>query len=91
MCQRYYEVFYSDNAGEAGFSSAWSSGYRWIWHFKVQKRATSTFALVGAGNWQVNTPSVNGGISSCGAFSSAGIYYLQGTANTVVGAASAEL
>jgi hypothetical protein len=91
LCQRYYEVFYADSAGEAGFASAWSASYRWIWHMKVQKRATSTFALVGAGNWQVNTPSVNGGISSVGAYSAVGNYYLQGGANAIAGAASAEL
>jgi hypothetical protein len=91
LCQRYYEVFYADSAGEAGFSTPWSTSHRWIWHMKVQKRATSTFALVGAGNWQVNTPSVNGGISSCGAYSAVGNYYLQGGANAIAGAASAEL
>lgn len=91
LCQRYYEVFYADNAGEAGFSYTWSTGNRWIWHFKVQKRATSTFSLVGGGNWQVTTPSVAGGISSCGAYSGTGIYYLNSGANAIAGAASAEL
>jgi hypothetical protein len=91
LCQRYYEVFYADNAGEAGFSSTWSAGNRWIWHLKVQKRATSTFSLVGGGNWQVNTPSIAGGISSCGAYSGSGIFYLNSGSNAIAGSANAEL
>ena len=87
LCQRYYEVFYSDNAGEAAFACP----NRWIWFFKVQKRATSTFALVGGGNWQVATPAVNGGISSVGAYSATANYYLNSTSNTIAGSASAEL
>jgi hypothetical protein len=91
LCQRYYEVVFSDNAGETGFSSAWNGSQRWIWHMKVQKRASATFALVGNGNWQVVTPSVNGGISSVGAYHVNTAYYLQSTANTIAGSASAEL
>jgi hypothetical protein len=91
LCQRYYEVVFSDNAGETGFSAAWNGSQRWIWHMKVQKRASATFALVGNGNWQVVTPSVNGGISSVGAYHVNTAYYLQSTANTIAGSASAEL
>jgi hypothetical protein len=91
LCQRYFEVLYSDNAGECIFSAQWSTGYRWVWQMKVPKRTNASFALVGSGNWQVNTPSVNSGITNIGAYSATGIYYLQGTANTVVGSASAEL
>ena len=91
LCQRYYEVVFSDNAGETGFSSAWNGSQRWIWHMKVQKRASATFALVGSGNWQVVTPSVSGGISSVGAYHINTAYYLQSTANTIAGSASAEL
>ena len=92
LCQRYYEVLFADNAGEAGFSAPWSTSQRWIWHMKVQKRAMATFALVGSGNWQVTTPTnVNGGVSSIGAFHTGTNYYLQGAANTAAGSASAEL
>ena len=91
LCQRYYEVLYADNAGEAAFSTAWSTGFRWVWFLKAQKRASCTFALVGGGNWQVNTPSVNGGFSSVGAYSGTGIYYLNSGANAIAGSASAEL
>ena len=91
LCQRYYEVLYADSAGECIFSAQWSTGYRWVWQMKVSKRTNASFSLVGSGNWQVNTPSVTTGFTNIGAYSATGIYYLQGTANTVVGAASAEL
>jgi hypothetical protein len=91
LCQRYYEVLYADSAGEAAFSATWSTGNRWVWFLKAQKRASCTFALVGGGNWQVTTPSVNGGFSSVGAYSGTGIYYLNSGANAIAGSASAEL
>jgi hypothetical protein len=58
---------------------------------KVQKRTNCAFGLLGSGNWQVATPNINGGTTNVGAYHSSSTYYLQGTPNTAVGYATAEL
>jgi len=95
MCQRYYELFWSDASGSAIFSSPYSSQFRMCWQFKVEKRAAATFALLGDGIFAGGvTPTINGGISTVGFFSSGGVYYLTstaGTANVRIASASSEL
>lgn len=95
LCQRYYEVFYSDASGQGVFSAAYSTQLRAAWQFKVEKRAAATFALLSTGAWGNATPtSINIGISSTGFYHASSPYYLGsngGTANVGMAGASAEL
>jgi hypothetical protein len=94
LCQRYYEVFYSDANGQGVFSAAYSTQLRAAWQFKVEKRAAATFALLSGGSWANATPSANGGKSSVGFFNASNVYYLTATSALVdvaMASASAEL
>ncbi len=57
LCQRYYEVL-TQNTGNYAVIGLFrgASDYRSTWWFKVDKRATPTWSLVGATTWAGATP-----------------------------------
>lgn len=95
MCQRYYEVFYSDAGGVGIFSAQYSTQFRAAWQFKVEKRAAATFALLSGGIWGNTTPTnSNGGKSSVGFYHASSPYYLgasSGLVDVAMASASSEL
>jgi len=91
LCERYYEVYYSDSLGQPviSLSTGYSGAYPWFWQFKQDKRAAATITKVN-GTWTGTTPTFYGGISSGQAYGSS-IFFL-GTSNGLVAlSASAEL
>jgi len=92
LCQRYYET-QIQNADLSEFQSFGIGGgyYASYWQFKVTKRATPTFALVGAGNWSVATPNAYPSVSSVRFVSNGGQFYLAGTVSTAIASLSSEL
>jgi len=91
LCQRYYEVYYSDSLGQPAISlsTGYAGAYPWFWQFKQEKRAQATVAKV-TGTWTGTSPSLYGSMSNMQAYSS-GIFYLLTTAGQVVFSATAEL
>jgi hypothetical protein len=91
LCQRYYEVYYSDTVAQPAISlsTGYAGAFPWFWQFKQEKRAQATVAKV-TGTWNGTTPTLYGGISSMQAYSS-GIFFLGTTAGQVAFSASAEL
>ena len=90
MCQRYFEVAYTDSAGEAFLSWAFNSNSnsRQRWWFKQNKRATPTVtAHIG---WTAVTPVINPGIDGVG-FYAANLFYIAGATHALALSASAEL
>ena len=92
ICQRYYET-QIQNSDLAEFSSYSVGGgyFASYWQFKVTKRATPTFALVGAGSWNVATPTIYPSVSSVRFITNLGQYALGGTNATAVASVSSEL
>lgn len=89
LCQRYYEVYYSDTYFPVGtYYNA--SNYWATWIYKVEKRAQATVARVG-GSWSGTTPSIYPSQSSVTFQGSNSPFYLSATAGTKVLEASAEL
>ena len=89
-CQRYFEVTYTDSAGEAFLSWAFNSNSnsRQRWWFKQNKRATPTVAAhIG---WTAATPSINPGIDGVG-FYATNLFYITGATHALALSASAEL
>jgi hypothetical protein len=95
LCQRYFEVFYSDAGGVGVFSAPYSTQFRSTWQFKAEKRSAATFALMSGGSWATATPTnSNGGKSSVGFFHASSPYYLAATSGLVdvaMASASSEL
>jgi hypothetical protein len=91
LCQRYYEVFYSNAQGQPATSYYYGSGanYFWNWFFKQEKRAQATVAKVN-GFYTGATPTIYGGISDA-QFYATGIFFLTTTTGQVAFSASAEL
>lgn len=91
LCQRYYEVFYNDSSTTGIFILNFAASvFRAIWFFKQEKRASATIALGSGSSWDVQTPTIYGGISSARFDTTTGAYSI-GTANGVSLTASAEL
>ena len=89
LCQRYYEVSYTDVAGEAMLSWQFtgSSNNRQRWWFKQNKRASPT--VTAPLGWTINTPTINAGLDGVGFFST-GFYYIVGAGGAIALTASAE-
>jgi len=92
-CQRYYEVFYGDTSGLALTSTLYTTSplsyYTWIW-YKVPKRASTTFSVVGTGAWNGTTPTIYTGTTHS-VFQQTANYYITATSNTMAFSYSAEL
>ncbi len=90
MCQRYYEVAYTDSSGEAMLSWAFNanSNSRQRWWFKQEKRAVPT--VTAPLGWVGVPDSINPGRDGVGFYKNA-IFYISGAAHSVCLAASAEL
>lgn len=94
MCQRYYEVLYSESVGNGLFSAAYTTQFRLVWPLKVEKRAVPTFSFVNGSVWGggTGTPATFASTSLIGFFQSSGAYYMAGSAaNAPLASASAEL
>jgi hypothetical protein len=90
LCQRYYELYYNDSSGFGILNNNFSSSYRGVWYFKVEKRSAPTVNLAGSSTWNNSTPTILPSLSGVQITGSS--YSLsQGTANTPSVYASAEL
>lgn len=90
LCQRYYEVLYSDTSAQPVVGLSYNaSNFYWYWHFKQEKRSSATVAVVN-GSWVGGTPTIYGGVSSVPFYRTA-IFYLSTTSGLVALSASAEL
>ena len=92
LCQRYYEVWYSDSATNGIVAGLYSgTTYYAMWQYKQQKRATPTVALASGATWFTSTPNIYVGISSSSFGSAGATFYGGATAGNPVLTASAEL
>ena len=81
LCQRYYEVYYTDSSGSWPVGMYYSSTNYWsTWQFKVEKRAQPTITRIG-GSWSGTTPTIYSGISS-GSFSATANFFLNASTGT---------
>jgi hypothetical protein len=90
LCQRYYELYYNDSSGFGILNNNFSSNYRGVWYFKVEKRASPTVNLAGSSTWTNSTPTIVPSLSGV-QITGASYSLSTGTANTPSVYASAEL
>jgi hypothetical protein len=93
MCQRYYEILYTDAASVGVWGNIQGSNLtgRGDWYYHVDKRTQPTVALASGASWVTNTPTIFPGISKSHFYSASGGFYSTGTANTASLTATAEL
>jgi hypothetical protein len=82
-CQRYYEII-SRAIATSNYGTIWSQPlnvFSNCWtnvEFKVTKRATPSFGLLGSANWVGLTPNTINATENAIVFSAGGFFYLQG-------------
>jgi len=91
LCQRYFEVIYSDGNGEAIFSFDFNGSQNRIhWFYKVEKRAAPSFGLASGGSFSNSYTSIGSSVSRTQVYHSSPTF-LQSSANTIAAYVDAEL
>ena len=90
LCQRYYELYYNDSSGFGILNNNFSSNYRGVWYFKVEKRSAPTVNLAGSSTWTNSTPTILPSLSGV-QITGASYSLSTGTAGTPSVYASSEL
>jgi hypothetical protein len=92
LCQRYYEVLYNGTGSDTWYApTTGGPGYRYLWPFKVEKRAQASIGLGTNSSWYNVTPNIYPSASAASFYYSSTTYGPTGNSGTVSLYASAEL